>query len=138
MNKPNYNPGVALILCNKKINQRIFMENGKNFYMNPNSGTVVGKDLEKSELFEFYLTAQYVNQGTCTPAQFTIVYNTTKLSEDAFWSITYEQCFNYMNWQGAVRVPGCLMYANKLSKLIGEHIREKPNDKLLCQSLYCL
>lgn len=43
-----------------------------------------------------------------------------------------------MNWQGAVRVPGCLMYANKLSKLIGEHIKEKPNDKLLCQSLYCL
>jgi aubergine-like protein len=39
-------------------------------------------------------------------------------------SFTYEQCFNYYNWEGAVRVPACLQCADKLAKLAGEHIKE--------------
>ncbi len=38
-------------------------------------------------------------------------------------TFTYEQCFNYYNWEGAVRVPSALQYANKLAKLCSEHLR---------------
>lgn len=65
-----------------------------------------------------------MTQGTCTPTLYTIAYTNALIPQEALIEFTFEQCFNYFNWQGAVRVPGCLQYADKLSKLVGEHIQE--------------
>jgi len=45
----------------------------------------------------------------------------------ALAQLTYEQCFNYYNWQGAVRVPSVMQNADKLCKLVGEHIQANMN-----------
>ncbi len=78
----DYNPGIAFILCNKKINQRIFKQDdgqtgrsrtkGGQGVMNPTSGTIIGSGISRYK-FDFHLAAQYVNQGTCTPTQFLVI-----------------------------------------------------------------
>jgi aubergine-like protein len=78
--------------------------------------------MSKDDEFDFHLAAQYVNQGTCTPTHYTVAYENRKMSQEALMAFTYEQCFNYYNWEGAIRVPACLQYANKLAKLAGEGI----------------
>ena len=49
------------------------------------------------------------------------------LQLQAIAQFTYEQCYNYYNWDGVVRLPAVLQYAHKLSKLTGEHVREHVN-----------
>lgn len=89
MKIPNYSPGVAFILVNRKINQRLFSSKGKGGeVINPISGTVVGGEISNDNKFDFFLVPQYVNQGTATPCSFNVIYNTTNVSEDAFYSIT--------------------------------------------------
>lgn len=73
---------------------------------------------------EFYLVPHNVGVGTCTPTSFKIVYDNSKLPQEALIEYTYNHCFNYYNYSGGVRVPGCLKNAEKLSKLVGEHMKE--------------
>ncbi len=117
-----------------KINSRFFDfpqgssgGNGSNKFQprveNPNSGTVVMDELTVNENFDFFLAAQRVTEGTCTPTHYQIVHNTSKISIEDFSQFTYEQCFNYYNWTGAVKVPATMQCANKLAKLVGESIQ---------------
>lgn len=77
-----------------------------------------------NEGYDFHLAAQRVTQGTCTPTQFIIAHKSSNnVPQEALATFTYEQCFNYYNWQGAVKVPACLQCADKLAKLVGESIR---------------
>jgi hypothetical protein len=76
---------------------------------------------------DFHLISQHVENadGTATPTQYRIVYrNRFELSEAALAQFTYEQCHNYYNWAGSVRIPAVLQCAVKLSKLVGEKVRE--------------
>ncbi|CAK67978.1 unnamed protein product (macronuclear) [Paramecium tetraurelia] len=122
----NYNPQFAVIMINKKINDRFFMVNGgggqnqqKQTLSNPPSGSVIADKITSSN-FDYFITAQYVTQGTCTPTHYRVLENDTNWSEELFWQFTYYQCFNYQNWTGAVRVPSCVQYAHKLAYLIGD------------------
>lgn len=90
---------------------------------NPLSGSVIVSGMSKDNAYDFYLAAQYVTQGTCTPTYYRIAYDKSKLPQEALITFTYEQCFNYYNWLGAVRVPACLQYSNKLIKLQNEHLK---------------
>ena len=75
------------------------------------------------QLYDFHLSAQKVTQGTCTPTQFLVAYDKSHISQESLAQFTYEQCFNYFNWQGAVKVPACMQCADKLAKLVGEYIQ---------------
>jgi aubergine-like protein len=70
------------------------------------------------------MAAQLVNQGTCTPTLFKVAFDRTKMPQEALITFTYEQCFNYYNWEGAVRVPACLQCSDKLSKLFAQYVKE--------------
>jgi len=48
---------------------------------NPNSGTVVFDELTMEELYDFYMAAQRVTEGTCTPTHFLVVHNTSKMPQ---------------------------------------------------------
>lgn len=65
-----------------------------------------------------------MTQGTSTPTQYIVAYDSSKISQEELVQFTYEQCYNYYNWQGSVKVPACLQCANKLSKLAGESIQK--------------
>lgn len=55
-------------------------------------------------------------ESSC-PTELTFHYhNPRRTPAEAFIELTYEQCFNYYNWKGAVKMPACLQNADKLAK----------------------
>jgi len=97
MKKPDYNPGIVFILANKKINQRIFdskrsqsrdRAKGEDSIGNPISGTVVGQGISRYG-FDFHMSPHNVTEGTCTPTQFNVIFNTSNLTEDELWTLTF-------------------------------------------------
>ena len=87
--------------------------------MNPEPGSVIAESLSLDDQFDFHLAAQKVNQGTCTPTHYVIGYDETKMPQQDIIQFTYNQCYNYYNWQGTVKVPSMLQCTDKLSKLAG-------------------
>lgn len=73
--------------------------------------------------------------GCATPTHYTVLMDSTGVSEEALQTITYGQCYNYVNTRGSIRVPAPLMYANKLALMVGEHIKGEPSG-LLSKQLY--
>jgi aubergine-like protein len=84
------------------------------------------------------MVPHFVNQGTATSTHYVVIHNTSKLSQEAFITLTYEQCHNYYNWKGPIRIPATLMYANKLAAIVGEHLKQTPSDENLISKLYSL
>ena len=114
------------MVINKKINSRFFGFDSQYLY-NPEPGSVILDDLSVDNRFDFHLVAQKVTQGTCTPTHYIIGYDSSNIPQEDLIRFTYEQCYNYYNWQGSVKVPATLQCANKLSKLGGENINESFN-----------
>jgi len=147
---PGYDFKFAEIIVTKRIDDRFFTNEGpqggrsggrgssepKNF-ANPPAGTVVAEKVV-SDNFDFFLVSQNVTQGTCTPTHYNVIYDTTGLSQDIFWQLTYNQCYNYYNWNGGVRVPAPCQYAHKLAYLVGQTIQSKDIHKNLDHYLYYL
>lgn len=131
---------------NKKINTRIFDNSSRGGSVgkfmpdvtNSSSGTCVFDELSINNLYDFHLTAQKVTQGTCTPTHYIVVYDKSKLSQESLSQFTYDQCFNYYNWQGAVKVPANLQCADKLAKLVGESIQRDVVDGEVTKSYFFL
>lgn len=94
--------------------------------------------MSTDDRFDFHLVAQKVTQGTSTPTHYVIAYDNSQIPQEDLIRFTYEQCYNYYNWQGSVKVPSCLQYANKLSKLAGESIQKPIVDSRLNESFYFL
>ena len=146
---PNYNPEIIYTVVNTKINTRIFdlsegssQSRGYNKFqpkvINPQSGTCVLDEFSVDEMYDFHLTAQKVTQGTCTPTHYIVAHNSSKMSQEDLAQFTYEQCFNYYNWTGAVKVPATLQCANKLAKLVGESIQTDVTSGDVQTSFYFL
>lgn len=110
-------------MVNKNINTRFFNVNQRDA-LNPEPGSVIVNQLSTDDAFDFHLVAQKVTQGTSTPTQYIVAYDSSKIPQEDLIQFTYEQCYNYYNWQGSVKVPACLQCANKLSKLAGESIQK--------------
>lgn len=53
---------------------------GNNGPMNPSSGTVIADKKIATDHLDFYLCAQLVTQGTCTPTHYTCIENTSNLT----------------------------------------------------------
>ena len=104
---------------------------------NPPPGSVIAGPMSRYN-YDFFLVPQWVNQGTATPTHFVVVHNKSDLPSEALITLTYEQCYNYYNWKGAIRIPASLMYANKLATMVGEHLKSAPIDEGLTNKLYPL
>ena len=120
----NYDPKFCEILVNKRIDDKFFTSHSspdrKTRYDNPPSGTWICNDVVSKIYYDFFLCAQAVNRGTTTPTHYTVIYDNLGLPEDILAALTYYQCFNYFNWNGAVRVPACAQYAHKVAYMAGE------------------
>ena len=116
----------AEVIVTKRIDDRIFTtfhgRDGTTQYQNPPAGTLVSSSIV-SNRFEYILVAQDVNQGTCTPTKYTVIYDTTELPQELFWQLSYSQCYNYYNWNGSVKVPAPAQYAHKLAYLAGQTLQ---------------
>jgi aubergine-like protein len=104
----------------KNTSQKFFSSKGRDV-INPSSGTLVNSEAVGKN-FEFYLIAQQCNRGTVKPTYYKVAYCDSTLEEGVIEELIYNQCFNYMNWTGSIKVPSMLQYAKKLGSFIGQYI----------------
>lgn len=121
----DYNPKFAEITVNKRIDDRFFVD-GR---VNPSPGTIISQTVVSNH-FEFFLVAQNVTCGTVTGTKFFVICDNTGLTQDQFWQLTHNQCYNYYNWSGAIRVPAPCFYAHKLGYLVGQTFADENHKDL--------
>lgn len=127
---------MAYMIVSKRINTRFFQRTGSQ-WTNPNSGTVIDNTVTLKERYEFFLVSQKSNQGTISPTNYNIIFDTTCLPPERIQAWTYIQTHMYYNWYGTTRIPAVLQYANKLGFLISNYMHRVPNENL-CDKLYFL
>ncbi|KAM8716535.1 hypothetical protein ACLKA7_003416 [Drosophila subpalustris] len=120
---------ITFLVVQKRINTRFFLDNGRDF-SNPSPGTVVDKSITRSQMYDFFLVAQMVRQGTVTPTHFVVLQDDSNYGPDIIQRLTYKLCFLYYNWPGTVRVPACCLYAHKMAYLIGQSIQRDTSSNL--------
>lgn len=101
---------------------------------------IVQKDIEIFlDLFsyEFYMVPQQITQGTATPTNYNVIYDTSGLSPIQVQKWTWLQSHLYYNWCGTTRVPAVLQYAIKLGFLISNYMHTTPSNHL-SENLYFL
>jgi aubergine len=149
-----YRPEIVFLTVNKKINSRFYMQRveqkgevSEKAYYNPKPGAVIYNELASNDQIDFYLVPQKTETGTASPCQYRLVYyhpqhepfpydhSKAEVPLQAIAQMTYEQCYNYYNWTGAVRTPAILQYTRKLSKLAGEHIQRPVNKQEIVATL---
>jgi len=113
-----------LIIVNKRVRQRFFQQtagnNGQNFIDNPPQGTYVDTGfVEQSEVidgkFDFFLVPHSVTQGSVKPTHFYVAKNSSSISKMAILNFTYALCYNYYNWNDAIKIPAPCMLADKIA-----------------------
>lgn len=125
-------PSVIFIIVNKKINDRFFTLDMKN-----PEGVIVCSDVTRAKRAEFYMIPQTVREGTATPSKYQIVdMDNSRLAMEDIMELTYQLCFDYLNWSGAINVPSVLKSAETLSKMISLIKCDKIGNKLRTCAFY--
>ncbi|CDW88329.1 piwi-like protein 1 [Stylonychia lemnae] len=142
-NKSSNKPKITVIVVNKRINQRFFIENHNQDLENPPSGCVIDSttvgEITSNQDFDFYLIPQKTTQGTVIPTHFYVIYNDSPLDRATIEKLTFDLCFYYFNWSGAIKVPAPCMYAHKIAELYSTLQHNKTTDDLdIQQSLHFL
>jgi hypothetical protein len=120
------------VLVNTKTNYKFFEQSKQRNvtnYDNPSPGLLVIDEITDPDLFEFYIQPQQVTGGTATPTSYHVAFG--NMNEPSFIpKFTYDLCYLYPNWQGAVRVPGVLKNAEKLSKMTAKYTKTEIHQNL--------
>jgi len=104
---------------------------------NPPAGTYVYQYITNPDNYEFYLIPQYVSQGCAKPVKFHVLFNKSGIPYEWFIAITNAMCYNYFNWQGAIKVPGPCKYAKKMAEQIKRFTGLIP-DEMLNETMHFL
>jgi hypothetical protein len=115
----NQKPQLVISVVTKRLDDR-FAEEFNGRYENPGCGLIIDSGVVKEDHANFFMCAQFVNQGTANPTHYSVIYNDTKspkMSLGELQTLTYELCWSYTNWMGPIKVPSPLQYATKLSAL---------------------
>ncbi|MCQ2819310.1 MAG: hypothetical protein MJ252_18760 [archaeon] len=118
--EPDWKCQFCYVVVNKRTEMRFFEKNQDNRIANPPNGTVVDTKAVNPDYFEFYMQPQFVNQGVARPVHFHCIYDTTEIPAVALEEITYKQTYYYWNWNGPIKVPACLKYAEKENEFYGK------------------
>ncbi|KAK3090400.1 hypothetical protein FSP39_011581 [Pinctada imbricata] len=124
----DYQPRMAVVIVQKRINTRIFSL-GRD-YDNPAPGTVVDHTLTRRDKYDFFLVSQHVRQGTVSPTHYICVHDTSSMKPDHMQRLSFKMTHLYYNWPGTVRVPAPCQYAHKLAYLVGQNIHKEPSAAL--------
>jgi hypothetical protein len=66
------------------------------------------------------------------------VFETACVSSEDLIGFTYEQCYNYFNYKGALKVPAYIQYARKLANFSETTTAQIGFDDKMTRSLYFL
>jgi aubergine-like protein len=136
----DYNPKLIYATINKKVHTRFYAKvgtenrRGTNEHgnlSNARPGTVIHSGIVDSRKYEFLLMPQYVNEGSGTPSRIYVLHDTSGLSLDTFEEFTNSLCYDYYNWQGAIRCPAPCKYAFAHARLVAKHTKVGPAPQLL-------
>ena len=124
--RPLYNqvsgpPPITLVVVNKRINQRMFVQDKGGRAINPSPGSIIDSNLVENckgnECFDFFLVPQQTTQGCVTPVHFFVSLNESKdISKVDLENVTYGFCYMYSNWSGSIKVPAPCQYAHKIAE----------------------
>ena len=124
------------ISVNKKTDLKFFQEKGRG-YENPQSGTVVDTEVIAPNDYQFYLQPQYVNQGTATPVEYHVLFDTINMPIEDLEKITFNQTFYYWNWPGPIREPAALKFAEVCNGFTSRYLgNDFVNEKLYDTPFY--
>ena len=128
-------PKITVVVIDKRITQKFFSVTSNKQLENPLSGTLVDNTIV-SKYYDFYLIAQNVTRGTATPTHYKVIYDNSGMPAEVLQELVYSQCFAYMNWSGAIRIPAPCQYAHKLSAFISQHVNDEPVKQLRTHFYY--
>lgn len=111
-------PNLSVIMVNVKTSERFFVE-GSGGVKNVPSGALISEKVVSNE-YDFYLMSQHTTRGSALPNHYKVIYSSSKIEEGLLQELIHAQCFNYVNWTGAIKVPGILQYAKKCAKFNAE------------------
>lgn len=83
---------IIFIVVSKRINTKFFTIDQKN----PPAGTVVDDVVTLPERYDFFIVPQSVNQGTATPTNFNVLYDTMGIPPGRLQEFTYRMCHLYV------------------------------------------
>lgn len=114
-------PFITVIIVNKRITQRFFIEDQQGRLINPPSGclidTKVVENQDSHTEYDFYLVPQFTTQGCVLPTHFYVAFNDSNVDKAIIEKLTFDLCHYYFNWAGAIKVPAPCMYAHKIAEL---------------------
>lgn len=87
---------LAFVIVSKRINTKFFLD-GQRGAQNVPAGTVVDDVVTLPERYDFFLVSQQVNQGTATPTNYNVIYDTFGLPPDKLQQMTYIMCHLYVS-----------------------------------------
>lgn len=116
---------LAYVIVTKRINTRFFYNRS-----NPPPGTIIDDVVTNPLRYDFFLISQSVNQGTVSPAYYTVVEDSTSLTPDQIQRLTFKLCHMYFNTAATTRVPAPCQYAHKLAFLISQALHREPSTDL--------
>lgn len=88
---------LAFIIVSKRINTKFFRDTPQKGIINVPAGTVVDDVVTLPERYDFFLVSQQVNQGTATPTNYNVIYDTFGLPPDKLQQMTYIMCHLYVS-----------------------------------------
>jgi aubergine-like protein len=112
----NYQGHFVYMVVNKLVNAKFYPTNLKGNVM---PGTYV-EDVGNNS---FYMVTQTAFQGTVTPTKYHVIENRGNYAMEALGQLAYNQCYNYFNWQGSIKIPAPTMMAHKIAYLVANSIK---------------
>lgn len=138
-------PHITVIIVNKRITQRFFLEDSRSGLVNPPSGCLIDTKIVENEdsqsEYDFYLVPQTTTQGCVLPTHFYVAFNDSDVPKAVIEKLTFDLCHYYFNWAGPIKVPAPCMYAHKIAELfenLGKEARQIVLSERICQSYHYL
>ena len=115
----DYKPEIIFVVACNKENTRFYEKKG-NATLNCDAGTVYIDNNFNDNAYEFYMQSHSVYRACAHPVFYRVILNESQLTQKDLIAFTHAQCFNYFNWTGAGKVPGCLQYNKKLTRFLSD------------------
>jgi aubergine-like protein len=107
---------LTFLVAHKHVAIRILLNRGGRV-QNAGPGTVVTDSIGAKGVAEFYLISHFANQGSASPTRYTLVHHAPAVwKDDEIVLLTHYQTLQYPNWAGSIRIPACLMLAERLAE----------------------
>lgn len=132
-----YHPKFAMIVVQKRINQRI-MAIVRRDLANPSPGTIVDSVITRKQWYDYFLVSQHVGQGTVSPTHFVVVHDASGWDANKLQQLSYKLTHLYYNWPGTIRVPAPCQYAHKLAYMVSQNLSGKEPAPEICDRLFYL